>query len=610
MGKYSQLAKEIIANVGGKENIISLEHCVTRLRFQLKDEAKAKDGILKNMDGVITVMKAAGQYQVVIGNHVPEVYDDVCEAADIHVSEENRQKKKMTIGNKLMDFISGIMLPSIAILSACGIIKGVNSIILFTGLLSDTDGLYMLLNAIGDSMFYFFPAVLGYNVAKKLKMNPYTGLVIGLSICYPAITGVDMNLFGTTINVSYTNTMLPVILMMLIAAPLERFFNKVIPDVIKTFITPALVLIITVVLGFVVIGPAANYVSSLFSNMVLNIYGISPILAGIVLGGLYQVLVVFGVHIIIVLTCIMNVMSGVPDPISPLNLGVGFAQTAVVFAIWLKTKDKKLKSIAFPAWISGIFGVTEPAIYGVTLPRIKMFVISCIGGAVSGMFAGLFGMRMYQLAGMGIFTIPAYINPDDAGKSLMNSFIVIAIAVVVSFLLAFILYKDDEDKETGNEEIRNKKQADKEIISSPMKGKVIPLKEVKDDAFAAEIMGKGIAIEPTEGKVISPFDGTIITLFHTKHAIGIISESGCEILIHLGMNTVKLDGKYFTAHVEQGQKVKKGDTLITFDLKAITGEGYSMQSPIIVTNTNDYLDVVGIKEKSIKYDEELLTVFI
>jgi PTS system beta-glucosides-specific IIC component len=597
MGKYESLAKDIIKNVGGKDNIISLLHCVTRLRFNLKDESLANDEVLKDMDGVITVMHSAGQYQVVIGNHVPQVYEEVCKAANISSTSPALQEKKMTLKEKALDLITGIMMPSIALLCACGMLKGLNSILSYLGLYSNTDGIYLLLNAIGDSIFYFLPIVIGYNTAKKINMNPFLGLIIGASLCYPTINNVDMQLFGRVVNANYTSTLLPVILIVAIAKPLETFFNRVIPDMVKTFITPMLVLLISVPLGFVVIGPFANMLAQIVSDTVLYVYQLNPILAGVFVGGLWQVLIIFGVHIVLVFLCVANIAAGIPDPILGFTTFVTFSTTGMVFAIWLKTKDKALKQIALPAWVSGFFGVTEPAIYGILLPRIEQFILSCICGAIAGGMTAFFGLKYHIMAGMGIFEIPALLDPEQPGASLVKCLIVTAVSFVIGFVVAFIKFKDRENITT---EIAKKDEDKngKEVISSPMTGTLKSLDQVKDAAFANGAMGKGVAIEPNEGKVISPFDGTVMAMFPTKHAIGLLSDKGCEVLIHIGMDTVQLEGKYFETHVKQGDKIKKGDLLITFDKEAIIKEGYSLDTPILVTNTNDYLDIVVVDSNS------------
>lgn len=606
MGKYTSLAKDIVQNVGGQDNIISLTHCVTRLRFQLKDESLAHDDILKNMDGVVTVMKTAGQYQVVIGNHVPDVYADVCKVASIS-GESTQVNKKMPLKDRALDLISGIMMPSIGLLCACGMIKGLNIILVAIGLLTMDSGMFVLLNAVGDSMFFFFPIVLGYNTAKKLNMSPFTGMIIGAALCHPTINGVDINLFGYIVNATYTSSVLPVIMVVALAAPLERFFNKVIPDVVKTFLVPMLVILISVPIGFAIIGPVANMLGALLSQLLLSAYELSPILAGALMGAFWQVFVIFGVHMVVMIGSMMNLMSGTPDPILPLMAFVSFAQTAAVLAIWMKTKNKKLKSIALPAWISGIFGVTEPAIYGVTLPRIQIFITTCIGGAISGMMVAIFGMKAYTMAGMGIFMIPGMMDPMNPTKGLIDSVICVVVAMIFTFIVSWILFKDEDLEHSQNKE---KTTPDKEIIVSPMSGEIKKLSAVSDAAFSEELLGKGIAIIPKEGKVIAPFDGSVLTLFPTKHAIGLVSENGCEVLIHIGMDTVKLEGQYFTSHVHQGDKVKKGDLLVTFDLESLLKEGYCIETPVIVTNTKDYLDLIETQETEVEFGDDIITVLL
>lgn len=608
MAKYTALAKDIVENVGGKENIVALAHCVTRLRFNLKDEGKANDDVLKNMEGVVTVMKTGGQYQVVIGNHVPEVYREVTEAAGItSQSSGSSEKKAMSFKEKFFDLVTGIMLPSIALLSASGIIKGINTILSVTGLYGMDSSYYELMNAIGDAMFFFLPVVLGLNTARKLNVNQFLGLVTGLILCYPAINGIDMNFSGFQMNATYTSSVLPVILIVALEAPLERFFNKVIPDVVKTFIVPILVLLIAIPIGYIVIGPLANMLGFFLGDIMQAIIAFSPIVAGLVVGGFWQVFVMLGVHMMLLIPSITALVSGTPDSFMPLLGSVSFAQTAVVLAIWLKSNDRKLKNIAFPAWISGIFGVTEPAIYGVTLPRIKMFVLSCIGGALGGGITGFLNVKVYTMAGMGIFSLPGAINPETGSMSdLINMVIGIVVAFVVSFIAAYVLYKDDVlEPKTAEKPLNRKEQ-----IVTPIQGEILPLSEIKDSAFSEGLLGQGFGVEPSEGKVFAPCDGTIMTLFPTKHAIGLISDNGAEVLIHVGLDTVKLDGQYFESHVEKGQHVKQGELLLSFDIAAIKAAGFSVQTPVVITNTQDYVDVVSMvnEKKRFESGHEILTL--
>lgn len=583
MVKYEELVNFIIKNIGGKENVISLTHCVTRLRFQLKDESKANDEVLKANDGIITVMHTAGQYQIVIGNHVGDVYETILPKLGLS-GEVVETKNKTSIKDKFVDLVSSIFMPAIGMLCACGMIKGLNTILSFAGIYSSTSGLYTLIDAIGDSIFYFFPVIIGYTSAKKFKLTPFVGMVIGLALCYPTINGADLSIVGIQMNVSYTSTVLPVILTVAVAAPMERLLNKYIPDVVKSFLTPMIVILLSTILGYMIIGPVANTVAGWLSDGVLSLYSISPVLAGIVFGGLWQVFVVFGVHITFIVLAIMNLAAGHPDPILSLQAFVAFSQTAVVLAIFLKTKQKKLKSICFPAIISGVFGVTEPAIYGITLQRLPMFVVSCIGGSLSGAYAAFAGLKYQQMAGMGIFEMPAMFPQNGTGAEMFQCVIASAFAIIPTFIAAYVFYRDDHKEDNVTESLS-------EEVNQPIEGKIIPLNQVEDDAFSQEVLGKGIAIIPSEGKVYAPFDGTVITLFPTKHAIGIVSDNGCEVLIHIGMNTVQLNGKYFTSHVQQGDKVKKGQLLVEFDIDHILQEGYNLETPVIITNTKDYSNI-------------------
>ena len=605
MGKYEQLAKDIIKNVGGKENVLSLTHCVTRLRFQLKDEGKANTDVLKNMDGVVTVMQTAGQYQVVIGNHVPDVFKDVCEVAGISGGEGSGEKVKRKFSEAALDIISGIFMPSIGILCASGILKGVNIILDMAGLIPAASGLGQILAGAADAMFWFFPIILGFNAFKKLGGNPYLGMTLGAALCYPALQGVNLNVLGFNVNATYTSTMLPILVMSFIAVPMEKWLNKVVPDVVKTFVVPAVVLFVCVPVGFCLIGPAANEVGAIINNVIQGAYGFSPIVAGLLLGFLWQLLVMVGCHVLVVLPMMMGLMAGEPQPLMAVVAFPSFVQTGAVFAIWLKSKNKKLKTIALPAWISGIFGVTEPAIYGVTLPNGKQFILTCVGAGVIGGLSVLLGVSQFTMGGMGVFALPAMIDPANGSGSIISAVIVAVAAIVIGFIIAFVTYKDKKEAVIENKE--EKLVKGREVICSPINGNVLPLSEAKDDAFAQGLLGNGVAIDPADGKVVSPVDGTVMTLFPTKHAIGLVSDNGAEILIHLGMDTVKLDGKYFEAHVKQGDKVKKGDVLVTCDVEAIKAEGYSMITPVIVTNTADYLDVVEMASGTVKAGDDIIS---
>ncbi|CUN88307.1 beta-glucoside-specific PTS transporter subunit IIABC [Clostridium disporicum] len=619
--KYEKLAKDIIENVGGKGNINSLTHCVTRLRFKLKDENKANTDVLKSMDGVVTVVKSGGQYQVVIGNHVPDVYADVVKVAGLATESSEESEEKMKPFDRFIDIISGVFQPVLGVLCATGMIKGLNAILIATGLLAETDSTYIILNSIGDCLFNFFPIFLGFTAAKKFKLNQFTGMAIGAAMVYPSITalaGTTVTFLGIPVvmpSSSYQSTVIPIILAIFLASKVEKLFKKIVPDVIKTFIVPFLTLLLVVPVTFMVIGPVATIASNWLGDITLAVYNFSPVLAGLFIGGFWQVFVMFGLHWGLVPLAMNNLAVLGYDPILAASIAVCFAQTGVVMAIAAKTKNKKLKSLCIPSIISGFFGVTEPAIYGITLPRKKPFILSCIGGAVTGGILGIFGSKIFMVGGMGIFAIPTFIGPSGIDKSFLGIIVASIAGLIVGFLLMYFTKLSPEDMTDGKvEKVENKDNKDalvkQEVIVSPIKGDVLPLSEVKDEVFSQGLLGKGVAIEPKEGKVVAPVDGTLTTLFPTHHALGITSDKGAEILIHVGMDTVQLEGKCFTPKVKQGERVKAGQVLLEFDIKGIKEAGYPVTTPVIVSNSDNYLDIIGTDKKDINREEDLLTVMI
>lgn len=609
MKNYNSLAKDIIAHVGGKENIIDLHHCVTRLRFNLADESKADDTYLKNLDGVITIMKSMGEYMVVIGEHVPYVYEEVCKEAglnhDSSSTNEHKPKQKVSLIQRVLNVVQSAMGPSLNMICASGIIKGILAVLSLSGILMPTDGLYVLFNAIGDAIFFFLPIMLGYNLAKKLEMEPFLGFLIGAALCYPAVNAVDINLFGYVVNATYTGSFLPVLFMVCLAAPLEKRLKKVVPELFRGFLVPVIVMLVIVPLGFAFIGPFANMLGEAINGGIMALFSISPLIAGVLLAGVWQVLVLFGIHGVLIMLSFMDLLQGNPSVIMALISFVCFAQIGVVLAIYFKTKDMKLKSIALPAFVSGIFGVTEPAIYGVTLPRIKMFVIACIGASVSGLIVSLTGLTMYTYTGLGIIGLLGLLSPTDA--KILPIILLVVVPFIISFALAYVTFKDEET-ETSLPSSPSKSKMHKEVILSPLKGEVKALSTTKDEAFASGALGKGIVIVPTEGIVRAPFDGVIRTLFPTKHAIGIVSEDGCEVLIHIGIDTVRLEGEGFHALVKQGDTVKAGQELLTFDLASLLEKGYDLTTPIIITNSDNYLDISEMSTDHINIGEPLLTL--
>ncbi|MFS1168668.1 beta-glucoside-specific PTS transporter subunit IIABC [Enterococcus lactis] len=619
---YEKLVKEILKDVGGKENINGLTHCITRLRFNLKDEEKANTEELKEVPGVVTVVQSGGQYQVVIGNHVRDVYKEFIELSGLSTETEVVKEKKGLL-DSFIDIISGIFTPVLGLLAATGMIKGLNVLFVSLGWFTNTSGTYAILQAAGDCFFYFFPIFLGYTAAKKFGLNQFVGMALGAALVYPAIAGLTASveplytLFSGTIFESpiyitfleipvilmnYGSSVIPIVVSTFFGSKLEKSLARIIPGILKSFLVPFLTVIIMVPLTFIIIGPIATWAGDLLGEFVLTIYNFSPIVAGIAVGAIWQVLVMFGLHWGIIPIAINNISVLGYDPVMVLGQATPFATAGAVLAVIIKSRNVSVRAIGIPAFISSLFGVSEPSLYGVTLPRKKPFIATLISASVGGLIMGIFGTKSFIMGGMGIFSLPNYISPESGiGSGFYGYVIAIVVAFVLSFILTLtFLYDPKEDREAQNrrDNEKNKVESKKNdlmtevAVSLPIAGEVFPLSEIADAAFSTELLGKGLAVRPSEGKVYAPFDGTVETFFPTNHAVGLKSVDGIELLIHIGMDTVNLEGKYFVPKVKQEDTIKKGQLLLEFDGKAIQEAGYSIDTPIVVTNTKKYLDVV------------------
>lgn len=597
------------------------------------------------------MVKAGGKYQVVIGNEVADVYDAILKEGGFsgggQVADDDLEDSNMSLMDKAIDLISGIFTPILGPMAAAGMIKGLTAMCASFGCLSQNSGTYQVLYAIGDGFFYFLPLILAITSAKKFKVDRFTAIAIGAAMCYPAIVAMNsskkvlFDIFNGTflhsqvhatflgipiISMNYTSTVIPIILAVWFASIIEKWCKKWIPTVVKTFLVPFVTLLIVVPLTFLIIGPIATWIGNALAAMTSAIYGFSPVLAGVLLGVFWQVFVIFGVHWGFVAVMMSNVAAMGYDQILGLSLGASFPQIGVVLAILLQTKDQKLKGIALPAFISGIFGVTEPAIYGVTLPRKKPFILSCIAAGVVGGLIGFFGTRMYMMGGMGIFSIPATIGPKSGvDMSVYGLMIAMAVSFVLGFVLQIALGKKsvdaayDEKQAKAVQEVAN--QADviakaapasntdlnvsTELVS-PLDGELLPLSEVKDEVFSSGAMGEGVAIEPSQGVLHAPADGRVVMTSPTGHAIGMKTKDGAEILMHIGMDTVNLQGKGFETLVDKGDEVKAGDELVKFDIDEIHSAGYIVTTPIVVTNSKDYEKVSVVCQGEVKVGQEIL----
>lgn len=641
MTVYETLAKEILNYVGGKDNVNSLTHCITRLRFKLKDESIAQDEALKNLEGVVTVMKSAGQYQVVIGNQVQDVYEQLVPLLHAEQPQTVQGAEKEKLLDRFVDIISGIFQPILGIMAACGMIKGLNMLFMTLGLYAETSGGYMIINAIGDALFTFLPLFLGYTSARKFGLKPMVGLVIGGIMCYPGIQSsalsgslkplytmfegtmfaspVYIDFFGIpVISMDYTSTVIPVIFIVYFASKCEKLFSKFVPDLVKFFFVPMLTLLVALPVGFLLIGPVATFGSKIIAETIISIRNVSPMLAGGLVGLTWQILVIFGLHWGFIPVYINNIVTNGYDNVMMPFFACTFATSAVILVIMLKTRDRKMKELCLPNFISGIFGVTEPGIYGILLPLKKPFIISCIAGGIGGAFYGFCNFRKFSMGGMGIFEFPAMMEPDGSWGNLLVAVSGVLLTMIVAVILMLLFYREKEAGQSDKTILDTKEDEESVedtpallediVICSPLKGDVLELAQVEDAAFSAGILGKGCAIIPAEGEVYAPVDGILTTLFPTKHALGITSDDGVEVLIHIGLNTVQLNGEGFTAHVQQGARVSRGQHLLSFDLADLKDKGYCLQTPVIITNTNNYLEILSTMQKEVMQDDVLLHV--
>ncbi|MBS4177732.1 beta-glucoside-specific PTS transporter subunit IIABC [Lederbergia citrea] len=610
-----QLGNRIVELVGGEENIRSLVHCATRLRFKLADHRKADKEALRNIPDVLTVVEKGGQFQVVIGNKVGKVYTEIMNDHHIQAGDSNNQNEnneKVGVVSKVFDYISGTFSPLIPALAGAGMIKALLAILDILKLINIEGTTYTVLNAASSGLFYFLPIFVGISAAKKLNANPFVGGAIAAGLLDPNFAGLlkatgDLSYMGIPLIVSdYSSTVFPLLIAMAVYAPLEKIVKKYAPDTIQLFFVPMIGILVMVPLTALVFGPFAQYISLGIGAAVTFLLAKSAIVTGILIACIWPILVILGVHWGVVPIMIDNFTRG-GDMIGPITAASTFAQMGIAFGIFLRSrKNKDLRSLSFAATLSGLFaGVTEPILYGLVLRYRKLIPLVLIAGAIGGAIVATFDVRVFAFVFNSALTIPAY-------TPILGYTFGIGAAFLAGTILAFTFGTEGKKKDTAVTEASSVQTEGKPTktheLTSPLKGEMIPLENIDDAVFASGAMGKGVAIEPTEGVVHAPFDGKVATLFPTKHAIGLINEDGIEVLIHIGLDTVQLNGKHFEAFVEGGSVVKKGDKLVTFDIQEIQEAGYKTTTPVIITNTADYLDVVPTESRAVSLDQKILTI--
>lgn len=625
MEKYQGLAAFIIENVGGKENILSVTHCMTRLRFTLNDDTKVKEENLVNSPEIMTAQFAGGRYQVVVGTHVSDVFQVIQSELGL-LGEEEVEEKKGGV-NRLIEIITKVITPVLGILTASGLLQGILALLTVTNVLSEGDGAYIVLHAMGQTVFYFLPVVLGYTSAKAFKLNPFVGMMLGAILLIPELmtnlvndqvlytlfqgsifeTDIHNTFFGIPILFpanGYQYSVIPIIFITFLGSKVEKFLKRVVPELLAHNLNAFLTILITFPLSILIIGPVTNVLSSLISAGVSGLYAISPVITSVVVGLLYQPLVIFGLHWPMSAIGINNLAQYGVDYIFPMSFTANFAQTAVVLAVYLKTRSKEQKALAIPAMVSGIFCIIEPAIYGFSLPVKKRFIFSMIGGAVGSFILAISATKMYAFA-FGILGFVSFINPENGSLSgLYIAILASIVTMIVSFCLTYFTFKEEEDVVDSTKKTLVKTEA----IYSPVEGEVLPITMASDQSFALEMMGKGVVIKPKNGKITSPINGVIKTIFPGGHAIGIESPSGVEVLIHIGVDTVELKGEGFEILANVDDEVVVGQELVNVNLALLSELNVKDEVMVVITNTPEFLDVIPEEAVMIKKGKKIITV--
>lgn len=619
--KFENEAKEIVGLVGGEANVASLVHCATRLRFELKDGSKFQKEKLEKLSYVLKVLVSGGQYQVVIGPNVDAYYDAIFAVAKIEGGNNTtlQSTEKVKLSDKILKVISGAFSPLIPLMAGSGMIKALLTLFTTIGVMSDSSSTYLILSAAGNACFYFMPVFLGITISKQLKANAFVGGAIGAALLEPNFTGLlsaegAVNFLGIPVTpIDYQATIFPIFIAILVYAYLDKSLRKVTPQSLQYFLVPMVCLMIMVPFTVILFGPVGTTIGNYVSSFVMWLFSISGTLAGIVLGAAYPFLTMLGLHWGFTPITLQNLDQFGGDIIEGVCVCAVWAQMGIALGSYLKAqKNSKLKSIAGPTFITGFFaGVTEPILYSIVMEYKRLMVVVAISGACGGAIAGTLGVTMDAYVFHNIFSaaVMSY-SPIWAYAIAVLTSLAVATILTYTWGLSGLDEEKAQDLQAMETESKSLKPSDVKMISvvSPLDGDVIELKEVDDEVFASGVTGKGVAIVPTNNVVVSPVEGIVSVLFPSKHAVGITTKDGVELLVHIGLNTVMLNGEGFTAFVKQGDKVVCGQKLLEFDKKFILSKGYSLQSPVLVTNADQFNDIVMNENQTVKTGEELYKV--
>lgn len=588
---YKACAASVLKHVGGEKNVSHFEHCSTRLRFTIIDKSKVNVDALKATEGVMGVVMNA-QCQVIIGNEVVEVYDEVCKLGNFSNSAtpvKSTEKKK--IGAMVLDFIVGTFQPLVPALAGSGILKSLMLLFASLGWIEKTSDTYLILTYIADAVLYFIPLMVAVTAATKLNCNKMVALGAVSVLLFPNMTALLASESGASVfglsakNIGYANQVFPAIMCVLFLCLVERLVTKISPKPIRIFFVPLVSLLVTVPVTLVFLGPLGYNCGTIFTNFILALYDNLGWVAVAVLSVVLPFLISVGMHKAITPYAITQIGAvGFDVLYLPASLAHNIAESGACFGVFFRSKDEKTKATALSAGVSALFGITEPALYGLTIQNKRAMMGVLSGCLVGGTFIGITGIRAFAAVGPGIASMSMFID-ENVAKNIMYAMIGFAISFVVAFIVGMILWRDNVNQEKGKD---TTSKIEEGTVVSPMTGEVIKLAAVKDEVFAAGVLGEGIAVIPEEGAVYSPVSGTIANVFDTKHAITINGSNGEEVLIHVGMDTVRLEGKYFHPVVKDGDEIKAGDLLMNFDIQEIKKAGYDVTTPIVFTNHSEF----------------------
>ncbi|HCU0019451.1 TPA: PTS glucose transporter subunit IIA [Enterococcus faecalis] len=609
---YQAIAKEILKDVGGKDNIVDVTHCYTRLRFVLKDTKQANKEALLQTEGVISVVESGGQYQVVLGNKVAHVYNALEPLLAQQLTTKTSTKEKNSLGNRILNTVAAIFTPVVPAIAASGMLKGILAIaVMVANNFYQVDlkplNTYIILSAASDALFYFMPVILGYSAAKVFKTNEYIAMVIGATLCYPTIISLmteesAVTLFGLHVTkANYVSTVIPIILAIFMLAYVQRFLEKVIPEVLKIIMVPTLSLLLMIPATLLLFGPIGIYLGDGVNWLYYYIMNFSPILLGGFIGGIWCVLVIFGAHRGLVPIGINDVARTGRQNLLAFAGAANFSQAGAAFGVFVRTKNKDLKAVAASATVTALFGITEPAIYWANLRLKKPMIYAVASGAAGGALMGWGGSYGTAFANQGLLTIPVY---AEAGtKAFICYLLGCGIAFFGAFLLTIFLGFNDLPLDESRQEPGLKTETgtvkEKQRIQAPVQGQLVSLDQINDEVFASQQMGKTLAIYPTEEQIVSPGNGQVTALYPTHHAIGLKLDNGAEILLHIGINTVELKGRGFERFVKAGERVRLGQKLLSFDKQIIQAAGYDPTVLVIVTNTAEMAVIETTKQTEI-----------